>query len=87
MTENLTVVVSYDIKRRLWLAAVMEGNTVLTLGYETTEAEARAWGEKAKERRAWGGRGRRSARLLRPHEAGPAPWPQLSNTKTKQGRT
>jgi hypothetical protein len=53
MTQNLTVVVSYDIKRRLWLAAVMEGNTVLTLGYETTEAEAQAWGEKAKERRAW----------------------------------
>jgi hypothetical protein len=53
MTQNLTVVVSYDIKRKLWLAAVMEGNTVLTIGYEATEVEAQAWGEKAKECQAW----------------------------------
>ncbi len=55
MTQNLTVVVSYDIKRKLWLAAVMEGNTVLTLGYEATEAEAQAWGERVKYLRVWWG--------------------------------
>ena len=39
----------------LWIAAVLLDNTVMTIGYEETQEEALAWGQKAIEARAWEG--------------------------------
>ncbi len=51
--SDLQIVVGFDPARDLWMAAVLRGNEILTIGYEPTQDKAAEWGAKAMEARAW----------------------------------
>jgi len=51
--SDLKIFAAFDPDRDLWLAVILQGNEVKTLGYEPTQAEAAEWGRKAIQARAW----------------------------------
>jgi hypothetical protein len=51
--SDLKIVVGFDPARDLWMAAVLRGNEILTIGYEPTQDKAAEWGVKAMKARAW----------------------------------
>lgn len=56
--SDLHIVVGRDYQRELWMAAIMRGNEVMTVGYEATKEEAMEWGRKAVAARGWEGENR-----------------------------
>ena len=53
--SDLQIVIGRDYTRELWMAAIMRGNEVMTVGYEPTKEEAMAWARKAVKARGWEG--------------------------------
>lgn len=53
--SDLQIVVGFDPARDLWMAAVLRGNEILTIGYEPTQDKAAEWGDKAAQAQAWEG--------------------------------
>lgn len=53
--SDLHIIIGFDQSRDLWVAAVMRGFEIMTLGFEETQEEAREWGKKAMEARGWEG--------------------------------
>jgi len=51
--SDLQIVIGRDYTRELWMAAIMRGNEVMTVGYESTKEEAMEWARKAVKARAW----------------------------------
>ena len=56
--SDLHIIVGRDYTRDLWMALVMRGNDVMTVGYEATKEEAMEWGRKAVAARGWEGENR-----------------------------
>jgi hypothetical protein len=53
--SDLRIFIGYVYEKDLWIAAVMRGFEIMTLGFEETQEKAREWGKKAIEARAWEG--------------------------------
>jgi len=53
--SDLQIVIGLDYTRELWMAAIMRGNNVMTVGYEPTKEEAMEWARKAVQARGWEG--------------------------------
>ena len=53
--SDLQIVIGRDYTRELWMAAIMRGNNVMTVGYEPTKEEAMEWARKAVQARGWEG--------------------------------
>ena len=53
--SDLQIVIGRDYTRELWMAAIMRGNNVMTVGYEPTKEEAMEWARKAVKARGWEG--------------------------------
>ena len=56
--SDVHIVVGMDYTRELWMAAIMRGNEIMTVGYEPTKEEAMEWGRKAVQARGWEGENR-----------------------------
>jgi len=56
--SNLQIVIGRDYTRELWMALIMRGHDVMTVGYEATKEEAMEWGRKAVAARGWEGENR-----------------------------
>ena len=51
--SDLQIVIGRDYQKDLWMAAIMRGNEVMTVGYEPTKEEAMEWARKAVKARGW----------------------------------
>jgi len=56
--SDLQIVIGRDYTGELWMAAIMRGDEVMTVGYEATKEEAMEWGRKAVAARGWEGENR-----------------------------
>jgi len=56
--SDLQIVIGRDYTRELWMAAIMRGNNVMTVGDEPTKEEAMEWARKAVKARGWEGENR-----------------------------
>jgi len=56
--SDLQIVIGRDYTRELWMALIMRGHDVMTVGYEATKEEAMEWGRKAVAARGWEGENR-----------------------------
>lgn len=56
--SDLQIIIGRDYKKELWMAAIMRGNEVMTIGYEPTQEEATEWARKAVQARGWEGENR-----------------------------
>lgn len=56
--SDLQIVIGRDYTRELWIALIMRGHDVMTVGYEATKEEAMEWGRKAVAARGWEGENR-----------------------------
>jgi len=56
--SDLQIVIGRDYQKDLWMAAIMRGDEVMTVGYERTKEEAMEWARKAVQARGWEGENR-----------------------------
>jgi hypothetical protein len=56
--SDLQIVIGRDYQKDLWMAAIMRGDEVMTVGYESTKEEAMEWARKAVKARGWEGENR-----------------------------
>jgi hypothetical protein len=56
--SDLQIVIGRDYQKDLWMAAIMRGDEVMTVGYERTKEEAMEWARKAVKARGWEGENR-----------------------------